>query len=120
MRVSFIIPTHLYKYRYPAPLSISDFPVGMAYIASSVRAAGHEVAGCNPNNRYDFGSAREMMHQTVSQHLDKFKPDAVCLGGICTDYAFLRDCINLIRQSRPSISIMLGGGIVGYDPLRSF
>ncbi len=118
MKVSFIIPTHLYKYQFPAPLSMSDFPVGMAYIASAVRAAGHEVAGCNPNNRYDFSSSREMMEDTVTRHLDEHKPDAVCLGGICTDYAFLRDCTRLIRQ-KSKAAIILGGGIVGYDPDRA-
>jgi anaerobic magnesium-protoporphyrin IX monomethyl ester cyclase len=119
MKVSFIIPTHLYKYQFPAPLSMSDFPVGMAYIASSVRAAGHEVAGCNPNNRYDFASAKEMMVDTVTRHLDEHKPDVVCLGGICTDYAFLRDCSKVIRE-RTKAAIVMGGGIIGYDPDRAF
>lgn len=119
MKVSFIIPTHLYKYQYPAPLSMSDFPVGFAYVASSVRAAGHEVFGCNPNNRYDFPSSREMMIDTVSRHLDEHKPDAVALGGICTDYAFVRDCMKLVRE-KSKAQIILGGSMVGYDPDRIF
>jgi radical SAM superfamily enzyme YgiQ (UPF0313 family) len=119
MKVSFVIPTHLYKYQYPAPLSMSDFPVGLAYIASSVRAAGHDVVGCNPNNRYNYANAKEMMLDTVSRHLDEHKPDAVMLGGICTDYAFLRDCSRLVRE-RTNAAIVLGGGIIGYDPDRAF
>jgi anaerobic magnesium-protoporphyrin IX monomethyl ester cyclase len=119
VNVSVVIPTHLYKYQYPAPLSMSDFPVGLAYIASSVRAAGHNVAGCNPNNRYGFPTARAMMEDSLGRHLDEHKPDAVLLGGICTDYAFLRDAIAMIRR-KTKASIILGGGIVGYDPDRAF
>ena len=119
MRVSFIIPTHLYKYQFPAPLSMSDFPVGFAYIASSVRAAGHEVFGCNPNNHYNFDSAKEMMLDTVGRHLDEHKPEVVAVGGICTDYAFVRDCMKLVRQ-KSNAKIILGGSMVGYDPDRIF
>ena len=91
MRASIVVPTQLYKYKFPAPLSMSDFPVGLAYIAGSLKAAGHEVVGCNPNNLYDYPDARTMAEEVISKHLDEQKPEVVMLGGICTDYAFLRD-----------------------------
>ena len=115
MRISIIVPTQLYKYKYPAPLSMSDFPVGLAYIAGALKAAGHEVFGCNPNNLYDFPTAKAMAVDTISRHLDEYKPELVCTGGICTDYAFLRDCMQTVRSRMPSTPIILGGGIVGYD-----
>jgi hypothetical protein len=60
MRISIIVPTQLNKYKYPARLSMSGFPVGLAYLAGALKAAGHEVFGCNPNNLYDFPSAKVM------------------------------------------------------------
>ena len=116
MKISIIVPTHFYKYKYPAPLSMSDFPVGLAYVASALKVAGHEVVGCNPNNRYDYDSAKAMATDMITKHLAEHKPAVVCTGGICTDYAFLRDCIKLIREKAPNTLIILGGGIVGYDP----
>jgi anaerobic magnesium-protoporphyrin IX monomethyl ester cyclase len=116
MRISIVVPTQLYKYKYPAPLSMSDFPVGLAYIAGALKAAGHEVFGCNPNNLYDFPSAKAMAVDTITRHLDQYKPEVVCTGGICTDYAFLRDCTQTVRKRQPSTPIVLGGGIVSYDP----
>ena len=116
MRISIIVPTQLYKYKFPAPLSMSDFPVGLAYIAAALKAAGHEVVGCNPNNLYDFPSAKAMAAETITRHLDQYKPEVVCTGGICTDYAFLRDCLQIVRNRVPKARVILGGGIVSYDP----
>ena len=116
MKISVIVPTQLYKYKYPAPLSMSDFPMGLAYIAGSLKVAGHEVVGCNPNNLYNYSSSKEMAVDVITKHLDEHKPDVICTGGICTDYPFLRDCIQTIRAKQPKTPIILGGGIVGYDP----
>ncbi|PYJ06030.1 MAG: hypothetical protein DME25_07320 [Verrucomicrobia bacterium] len=116
MKVSVIVPTQLYKYKYPAPLSMSDFPVGLAYIAGSLKAAGHEVVGCNPNNLYNYPHAKAMAEDVITTHLEREKPDVVCTGGICTDYAFLRDAMKTVRAKQPNTPIILGGGIVSYDP----
>ena len=115
VRISILIPTYSYKRQYPAPLPMSDFPVGLAYIAGALKAAGHEVYGCNPNNLYHFANAKEMAEITITRHLDQYRPDIICTGGLCTDYAFFRDAIDIIRRQQPGTPIILGGGIVSND-----
>ena len=39
----------------------------------------------------------------------------VGLGGLCTDFPFLKDAIGIIRQAAPKTPIVLGGNIVTYD-----
>lgn len=45
----------------------------------------------------------------------RWKPDLIGLGGICTDFTFLRDAIEIIRKFAPGTPIVLGGGIISND-----
>jgi len=115
MKVLLIAPTYFYKESYPAFISNSDFPVGFAYIAGALRRAGHDVCGLNPNNDSSYRSAREMLEAKIRDALDRFRPELIGLGGLCTDYAFIRDAIGIIRRIDPSIRIVCGGGIITHD-----
>jgi radical SAM superfamily enzyme YgiQ (UPF0313 family) len=116
MRILLIIPTFGYKSEYPSFLSVSDFPVGFAYLASALRSAGFQVFGLNLNNQIGFGSARHMLRDKISQALRDIEPDLACIGGLCTDYSFLKEAICLIREMANDIPIVLGGGIISNDP----
>ena len=115
MKILLIPPTFHYKDSYPNFLSASDFPSGFAYLASSLKAAGHEVFGCNPNNIVGWVNAQAMVKDVVTKRVNEVKPDLIGLGGLCTDYAFLRDTMGLIRSINPQIPIVLGGQIVTND-----
>jgi len=115
MRILLIIPTFLYKYRYPAFISNSDFPVGFAYLASALRGAGHEVFGLNPNNDPGYRSAAEMLYEKIHRSLKESQPDLIGLGGLCTDFKFLKDAIQIIRNLAPDVPIVCGGGIINHD-----
>ena len=115
MRILLVIPTHQYQSKYPSFLSLSDFPVGFAYLASALEAAGHQVFGLNPNNDPGYPSAREMLRSKLESSCREFRPEVVCLGGLCTDYAFLKDAIAFTRQCSPDTPVVLGGGIVTHD-----
>ena len=115
MKVLLIIPTFHYKDSYPAPLSLSDFPTGMAYIASSLKKAGHDVYGLNPNNIRGYATGLAMIRDILRERVADVRPDLIGLGGLCTDYAFLRDAIGIIRDIDSSIPIVLGGQIVTND-----
>lgn len=116
MRVSIIVPMQSYKFAYPSPMAMCDFPSGLAYVAGALRAAGHEVFGCDTNNRFGFSSAKEAAQVTIRRHLNEHQPEVVLTGGICTDFAFLRDAIATVRKWSDSVPVVLGGGIVTYDP----
>ncbi len=115
MKVLLIPPTYRYTTQYPSFLAPSDFSCGFAYVAATLKAAGHQVFGCNPNNAPGYGSAFDMMHDKVARAIATTKPDLIGIGGICTDFSFLRDALHVIRHYAPSVPVLMGGSIVTYD-----
>jgi len=113
MKILLIVPTHNYATEYPSFLSFSDFPSGYGYLASALKEAGHEVYGCNPNNIVGYANSYMMIQDVISKRIMDVEPDLIGLGGICTDYAFLRDAIGIIRHT--NTPIVLGGQIVTND-----
>jgi anaerobic magnesium-protoporphyrin IX monomethyl ester cyclase len=113
MKVLLVVPTH--HYQSGSPLSLSDFPTGVAYLASALERGGHTVIGCNPNNLTGYPSNRVMLNDILSKKLTVEKPDLVGIGGLATDYAFLEDAIHIIRNVSTA-KIVLGGQIVTNDP----
>ena len=115
MRVLLIIPTSGYKQGYPTYFSTADFPSGFAYLASAIHNAGHEVLGLNPNNDASYRSAYDMVYDKIFQSLKKDKPDLIGLGGLSTDFKFIKDAIQIIRKLAPDTPIVCGGGIINFD-----
>jgi len=115
MRVALIIPTFNYSSVYPSFLAMSDFPTGFAYIAGALKRAGHEVIGLNPNNCPGYSSAREMLHQKINKMLTEQRPQLIGIGGLCTDYTFIKDAIKIVRALAPEVPIVFGGGIITHD-----
>jgi radical SAM superfamily enzyme YgiQ (UPF0313 family) len=115
MHVLLIVPTFNYTGVYPTFLSNSDLPMGFPYLAAALKHAGHEVRGVNPNNAPGFASAIDMLKAKLAQAFDDYTPDLIGVGGLCTDYRFLTDAINLIRQRLPQVPIVCGGGIITND-----
>ena len=113
MRILLIPPTFRYNTQYPALLSFSDFPSGFAYLAAALKEAGHEVYGCSVNNVIGYVDAFHMIQAVIRERVMDVQPDLIGLGGLCTDYAFLRDAIGIIREF--DIPIVLGGQIVTND-----
>ena len=111
MRVLLVPPTHHYK--SPEPLSLSDFPSGFAYLAASLK--GHEVIGFSPNNIKGYPSSKIMLQAELSKKIQETQPDLIGFGGLCTDYAFLKDASAITRSVSKS-PIVLGGQIVTNDP----
>jgi radical SAM superfamily enzyme YgiQ (UPF0313 family) len=115
MRILLIVPTHRYKVQYPSFLSITDFPVGFAYLASALGTAGHAVFGLNPNNDPGYDNAHQMLRAKIISAVNSIQPDLICTGGLCTDYAFLKDTLGILRELVSGIPIVLGGGIITND-----
>ena len=116
MKILLIIPTFNYAgANFPNFLSVSDFPTGFAYLAASLKEAGHEVVGLNLNNKIGYPSARAMIQDLIPKAIEEYQPGLIGVGGICTDYAFLKGAIGIIRQTAPHVPIVLGGGIVNND-----
>ena len=115
MKVILVVPTYRYTDSYPAFLSFSDFPTGLGYLTSSLKQAGHKVVGCNPNNITGYVNAKLMLTEVLVKCLkDNKDAGLIGLGGLATDYAFLKDAIEIIRANS-KIPIVLGGQIVNND-----
>jgi anaerobic magnesium-protoporphyrin IX monomethyl ester cyclase len=115
MKVMLVLPTMDYLGKEVKILSMSDFPTGFGYLAASLKQSGHEVIGVNPNNKLGYATKFDMLKDVLTESITKHKPDLIGLGGLCTDYHFLRDAMALIRNVVPHTPIVLGGGIVNND-----
>jgi len=115
MKILLVVPTYQYKHCYPSFMPSVLFPTGIAYLASAIKNAGHEVIGFNPNNVIGYPSAYAMVKDKMSKVIQDVKPDMVGIGGLCTDYAFIKDTVRIIRDISPDTPIVLGGGIVNND-----
>lgn len=83
-------------------------------MAGALKKAGHQVFGCNPNNKLGYRTAKEMITSEIVSSIAECKPELIGLGGLCIDYPFLRDAIGIIRQVTKA-PIVLGGNIVTND-----
>ena len=110
-----IVPTHDYGKSHFSPLSLSDFPTGYAYIAASLKKAGHEVYGLNLNNIIGYTSKFMMISNKIGKALFDIKPDLIGMGGLCIDYKFLKDAMGIIRNLSPKTPVVMGGGIINHD-----
>ena len=115
MKILLIVPTFQYSTRYPAFLSMGDFPSGLACLAAALKAAGHEVIGLNPNNDTTFANQQEMVRAKIQECLRLHKFGLIGLGGLCTDYHFIRDALRLVREFAPDTPVVMGNGIVSND-----
>jgi anaerobic magnesium-protoporphyrin IX monomethyl ester cyclase len=115
MKVALIVPTYEYAnpgYIYLAP---SDFPTGLAYLAGALKRAGHEVIGVNVNNQPPEKPKRQALHDCLVAMLEDNRPDLIGIGGLCADYAFIKDALAILRSLAPDIPVVMGGGIVTHD-----
>jgi len=108
-----VVPVHHYR-EYPTPLSLSDFPTAYGYLSASLKQAGHEVIGVNLNNITGYATSCDMIRDQIRAAL-QWKPDLIGTGGLCIDYAFIKDAMGIFRELAPDTPIVLGGGIINND-----
>jgi len=109
MRILMIVPNS------PGFVSMFNFPAGFGYLAAALRRAGHEVYGCNPNNDTVLGDTPARVHAHITRALSESTPHLVCIGGLCTDYPFLRNLLAMLRDLAPQARVVMGGRIINHD-----
>lgn len=86
------------------------FPLGLSYISSALKAAGHEVDCLNLNHHE--GNVTEL----VAAKLSAGKPyGAVCTGGLSTAYLPVKRIVETVRSCSQA-KVILGGGLVSSEP----
>lgn len=113
MRVALIVPAM--NYPHLECMTVLHFPNGLACLAGALKRDGHVVIGLNPNNDFNYPSAAEMVYTKLKMMIEKEQPQLIGLGGLCTDYHFLKDSIGFIRSLAPRVQIVCGGGIITHD-----
>jgi len=96
--------------------TISMPPIGLAYIAASLREAGHRVGvvdgpGSAPRNFFQFDKVR-IRGLTNEEIVERIPRDVEVIGLGCmftSHWVYVRELIKAIRQAFPGVYLMMGG-----------
>lgn len=81
------------------------FPLGIAYISSALRKAGHEVMSLNLALYND--DVQEVMHAITA-----FQPSLVGIGGMTFSFSQIKRILSAVKARHPEIITLLGGGVL--------
>ena len=86
------------------------FPLGLAYISSVLKKAGHDVDCLNLN--HCDGSVEELMNRSLS----KKQYDYVLTGGLSTSYKQIKLVSDAVHTLGQGVGLILGGGLISSEP----
>lgn len=79
-------------------------PLGLGYVASSLRNSGHEVEVLDIN-------AHRFSASEVQEKIRAAKFDLVGIGGIVTVYRYVKWLIGLLKKYHPDKKVVVGGSV---------
>ena len=96
--------------------SIKDsygFPLGIAYVSSSMKHAGLNVSTLNLNQ------CDGTVYNLLKEKIETDNINVVMTGGLSAEYTMLRTVLDVVKQIDKNIVICVGGGIISSDPQTS-
>ncbi len=87
-----------------------QIPLGLGYIASAMKHAGHTVTSLNLNH---YQGAVENL---VAAKVAEINPDACATGSLAPFLSALKAVFAAARQAKPDIVNIAGGGLVSGEP----
>lgn len=87
-----------------------SFPIGMAYVSSSLKKYRSNVFTYNLN--YKDGTIKENLEKVIREN----SIDVIATGGLTAQYAQLYDILKAAREIKPDIITWVGGGIITSSP----
>lgn len=87
-----------------------NFPLGIAYVSSALKEAGHEVHCLNLNH------GDESVETTVARVIRSIDPDVFATGSLSPYFSSVKHVLSVARQVKPSIINIIGGGIFSSSP----
>ena len=87
------------------------FPLGLGYISSTLKQAGHKVDILNLNHRR--GIVRNVVHETLDAG---GKYDFVCTGGLSPYYRQIKEIVDAVHSHKSDTGMILGGGLITSEP----
>ena len=86
------------------------FPVGIAYVSAYIKSRGHKVFTANLEFHH------ESTHAALKKLIETNSIDVLGTSGLSRDYHRIKELIDTARAIKPSILIVVGGGIISGDP----
>ena len=113
MKVLFIYSETLKRNIYPVnkekPLYANDeMPFGIAYLSSSLLAAGHITD--------IFIATKKSKFQEVCRQIDVFEPDIICFSAVFREYETMRAIARAVKDAYPEKLLVAGGPHITMNP----
>ena len=87
-----------------------QIPLGLGYIASALKNAGHKVTSLNLNHYH--GTIEEL----VSAKIAEANPDICASGSLAPFLSILQEIFSAAKKAKPNIINIAGGGMVSGEP----
>ena len=87
-----------------------QIPLGLGYIASAMKDAGHAVTSLNLNHYH--GTIGELVAAKVAE----VNPDVCASGSLAPFLAILKEIFSAAKKAKPGIINIAGGGMVSGEP----
>lgn len=87
-----------------------QIPLGLGYIASAMKQAGHKVTSLNLNHYH--GTVESLVASRVAE----VNPDVCATGSLAPFLSALKSVFSAARQAKPGIVNIAGGGLVSGEP----
>lgn len=89
----------------------NQFPIGMAYVSSSLKRTGRNVVTYNLT--YKTGTTQELIQKLILEN----DIDVFMTGGLTGQYWRLKEMVDAARAVKPAIIVCVGGGIITSSPV---
>src|SRR3989339_954769 len=86
------------------------FPLGLAYISSALKLAGHDIDCLNLNH---YSGTTENL---INNYLFSQKYNVICTGGLSTSYKQIKMVTDAVHKSGTDAKLILGGGAISSEP----
>jgi anaerobic magnesium-protoporphyrin IX monomethyl ester cyclase len=93
-----------------APFGFYQFPVGLGYISSTLKKAGHTVVCLN------FNHTDEDYSSLVERTVRETSSEACLTGALSPFLPHVREIFAAARRGNPNIFNVAGGGVLSSDP----
>lgn len=97
-------------------------PLGQGYVGAVARMDGHtiDVLDLNAERKAPVKDAPAVfvkrVEERIVEKLNEAKPNVIAVGGIITQYAWMKRITTLCKAVYPDVPIVLGGGIASCAP----
>ena len=88
-----------------------NMPLGLMYVSSVVKRAGHDVDVLNLCHRK--GKSIDIIREALDS-ADRY--DFVCTGGLSIHYKQVKEVVDCVRAHQSGAGVILGGGLISSEP----